>query len=150
MPVPFLGICYGMGMINLASGGEVARAEQREYGPAELIIDNDADLFHGFAKKDLVRVWMSHGDKMTSVPKGWRCLPTAAIRPSLPLPIPAGGSSVCSFILKWRIRRAERKSSIILFFVSAVVSRPGRGALHRDFREEDPRTGWRRPGALCA
>ena len=74
LPVPFLGICYGMGMINLALGGEVARAEQREYGPAELIIDNDADLFRGFAKKDLVRVWMSHGDKMTSMPKGWQVL----------------------------------------------------------------------------
>jgi GMP synthase (glutamine-hydrolysing) len=74
LPVPFLGICYGMGMINLALGGEVARAEQREYGPAELIIDNDADLFRGFAKKDLVRVWMSHGDKMTSMPKSWQVL----------------------------------------------------------------------------
>ena len=49
LPVPFLGICYGMGMINLASGGEVAQADQREYGPAELMIDNDADLFQGFA-----------------------------------------------------------------------------------------------------
>jgi GMP synthase (glutamine-hydrolysing) len=73
-PVPFLGICYGMGMINLVSGGEVARAEQREYGPAELIIDSDADLFRGFAKDELVRVWMSHGDKMTSVPKDWQVL----------------------------------------------------------------------------
>jgi GMP synthase (glutamine-hydrolysing) len=72
--VPFLGICYGMGMINLAWGGEVARAEQREYGPAELAIDNDADLFHGFTRKDLVRVWMSHGDRMTSLPKGWQVL----------------------------------------------------------------------------
>jgi GMP synthase (glutamine-hydrolysing) len=74
LPVPFLGICYGMGMINLASGGAVARAEQREYGPAELTIDNDADLFHGFSQKDLVRVWMSHGDRMTSMPKGWQVL----------------------------------------------------------------------------
>src|SRR6266478_871451 len=74
LSVPFLGICYGMGMINLASGGEVARAERREYGPAELMIDNDADLFRGFAKKDLVRVWMSHADKMTSMPKGWQVL----------------------------------------------------------------------------
>ena len=31
--VPFLGICYGMGVINLASGGDVARADHREYGP---------------------------------------------------------------------------------------------------------------------
>jgi GMP synthase (glutamine-hydrolysing) len=74
LPVPFLGICYGMGIINLASGGEVERAQQREYGPAELMIDNDADLFHGFTKNELVRVWMSHGDKMTSIPKTWRVL----------------------------------------------------------------------------
>ncbi|HEY7323111.1 MAG TPA: glutamine-hydrolyzing GMP synthase [Candidatus Binatia bacterium] len=74
LPVPFLGICYGMGIINLASGGEVERADQREYGPAELLIDNDADLFCGFGKKDLVRVWMSHGDKMTSIPKNWQVL----------------------------------------------------------------------------
>ena len=47
LPVPFLGICYGMGMINLAFGGEAARADHREYGPADLTIDNDADLFHG-------------------------------------------------------------------------------------------------------
>ena len=74
VPVPFLGICYGMGMINLASGGEVARSDRREYGPAELTIDNDADLFQGFSRKELVRVWMSHGDKMTSTPKGWQVL----------------------------------------------------------------------------
>jgi GMP synthase (glutamine-hydrolysing) len=71
VPVPFLGICYGMGMINLAAGGEVARADHREYGPADLLIDSDADLFHGFKKNDPVRVWMSHGDKMTVVPSGW-------------------------------------------------------------------------------
>src|SRR4029434_3497715 len=74
LPVPFLGICDGMGSINLCSGGDVARAEQREYGPAELTIDNDADLFRGFGKNELVRVWMSHGDKMTSMPKGWQGL----------------------------------------------------------------------------
>ncbi|HEY7557979.1 MAG TPA: glutamine-hydrolyzing GMP synthase [Candidatus Binatia bacterium] len=74
MPVPFLGICYGMGVINLAFGGEAARAERREYGPAELSIDNDADLFHGFIKQPPARVWMSHGDKMVSLPKGWTIL----------------------------------------------------------------------------
>ena len=71
LPVPFLGICYGMGVMNLASGGAVARADHREYGPADLMIDSDADLFYGFKKNDPVRVWMSHGDKMTAVPSGW-------------------------------------------------------------------------------
>ncbi len=74
LPVPFLGICYGMGMINLAFGGEVARADQREYGPAELTVDDDADLFHGFSRSEGLRVWMSHGDRMTAIPKGWKVL----------------------------------------------------------------------------
>jgi GMP synthase (glutamine-hydrolysing) len=74
LDAPFLGICYGMGMINLAAGGEVARAERREYGPADLVIDDDSDLFHGFTRSDATRVWMSHGDKMSAAPKGWPIL----------------------------------------------------------------------------
>ncbi|HXF75011.1 MAG TPA: GMP synthase (glutamine-hydrolyzing), partial [Methylomirabilota bacterium] len=34
LPVPFLGICYGMGIVNLSFGGAAARSERREYGPA--------------------------------------------------------------------------------------------------------------------
>jgi GMP synthase (glutamine-hydrolysing) len=84
LEIPFLGICYGMGIMNQAAGGEVARAERREYGPAELVVDDDADLFHGLHRSEGMRVWMSHGDRMTSLPKGWRTLahsqnsPTAA------------------------------------------------------------------------
>ena len=74
LAVPVLGICYGMGLVNITFGGEAARAERREYGPAELVIDDDADLFYGFGKNDSTRVWMSHGDKMTHVPQGWRVL----------------------------------------------------------------------------
>jgi GMP synthase (glutamine-hydrolysing) len=74
LAVPFLGICYGMGMINLAAGGEVAKADQREYGYADLMVDDDADLFCGFPRRDSTRVWMSHGDRMTSIPAGWTVL----------------------------------------------------------------------------
>ena len=74
LPVPFLGICYGMGLINIAFGGEAGRADRREYGPADLTIDDDADLFHGFAQRGSTKVWMSHGDKMTSSPSGWPVL----------------------------------------------------------------------------
>jgi GMP synthase (glutamine-hydrolysing) len=74
LPVPFLGICYGMGILNLAFGGEAGRAERREYGPADLIVDDNKDLFHGFGDKAPTRVWMSHGDKMTAFPKGWKIL----------------------------------------------------------------------------
>jgi len=74
MPVPFLGICYGMGVVNLAFGGEAGRAERREYGPADLVIDDNADLFYGFSVNEATRVWMSHGDKMIASPKGWSVL----------------------------------------------------------------------------
>jgi GMP synthase (glutamine-hydrolysing) len=74
LPVPFLGICYGMGILNLAFGGEAGRAERREYGPADLIVDDNEDLFQGFGDKAPTRVWMSHGDKMTAFPKGWHVL----------------------------------------------------------------------------
>ena len=73
-PAPILGICYGMGLINQAAGGEVARAERREYGPARLILDDNGDLFCGFSKEDGLQVWMSHGDKMNRIPPGWRVL----------------------------------------------------------------------------
>ncbi len=79
--VPFLGICYGMGIINQAAGGEVARSDRREYGPAELHVDHDTDLFYGFPKNDPVRVWMSHGDEITSLPEGWRILAHSANSP---------------------------------------------------------------------
>jgi GMP synthase (glutamine-hydrolysing) len=74
LQIPFLGICYGMGIINQAAGGEVARAERREYGPADLVIDDDADLFQGLRRSEAMRVWMSHGDKVDTAPKGWRIL----------------------------------------------------------------------------
>jgi GMP synthase (glutamine-hydrolysing) len=90
LPVPFLGICYGMGMINLASGGEVARADHREYGPADLMIDSDADLFYGFKKNDPVRVWMSHGDKMIAVPSGWSSIAHSGNSPIAAFADPTG------------------------------------------------------------
>jgi GMP synthase (glutamine-hydrolysing) len=74
LAIPVLGICYGMGIINLNFGGEAGRAERREYGPAELTIDDSADLFYGFSAAVPTRVWMSHGDKMTAFPKKWSVL----------------------------------------------------------------------------
>ncbi|MGH7811900.1 MAG: glutamine-hydrolyzing GMP synthase, partial [Candidatus Binatia bacterium] len=71
-------------------GGEAGRADRREYGPADLIVDSDADLFHGFARKDPTRVWMSHGDKMISMPKGWNILAHSANSPIAAFADPTG------------------------------------------------------------
>jgi GMP synthase (glutamine-hydrolysing) len=74
VPVPFLGICYGMNVLHQLAGGRVVRAERREFGSAQVVIDDVRDLFAGFLSGSEARVWMSHGDKMESLPAGWRVL----------------------------------------------------------------------------
>ena len=73
-PVPFLGICYGMGVLHQLAGAEIARAERREFGAARLFVDDTRDLFAGFSDTDSSQVWMSHGDKSESLPAGWSVL----------------------------------------------------------------------------
>ncbi|MEW6296672.1 MAG: glutamine-hydrolyzing GMP synthase [Thermodesulfobacteriota bacterium] len=81
LPVPFLGICYGMGVLQQFAGGVVAQADRREFGSAELVIEENTDLFAGFPAGSTTRVWMSHGDKMEAVPAGWRVLAHSANSP---------------------------------------------------------------------
>ena len=71
--VPVLGICYGMGVLTLFGGGRVSGATRREYGPAELVVDDARDLLAGLDAQRL-QVWMSHGDKMEALPAGWQGL----------------------------------------------------------------------------
>ncbi|MFN3395513.1 MAG: glutamine-hydrolyzing GMP synthase [Thermodesulfovibrionales bacterium] len=68
--VPVLGICYGMQlMAHMLKGGRVGRALRREYGRAEVMIDDTADLFKGIPKRSIV--WMSHGDRIERAPSGF-------------------------------------------------------------------------------
>ncbi len=69
--LPVLGICYGMGVLALHSGGAMARAAHREFGPAELVVDAAEGLFAAFAAGDRTPVWMSHGDRLERIPEGW-------------------------------------------------------------------------------
>src|SRR5439155_437008 len=63
---PVLGICYGMGVLNLAFGGEAARASRKEFGPADIRILHLDPLF-ALGGGRTTRVWMSHGDRMTAL-----------------------------------------------------------------------------------
>lgn len=67
--IPILGICYGMQLITHYLGGKVAKAAKREYGHAELVVDNDADLLLGISRQ--TKVWMSHGDRIERMPEGF-------------------------------------------------------------------------------
>jgi GMP synthase (glutamine-hydrolysing) len=84
--IPILGICYGLQIIAYMNGGQVQGAAHREYGRADLIIDERTDLF--FDLDSTLPVWMSHGDHLTEIPPGFEVIghtansPIAAIRNS--------------------------------------------------------------------
>ncbi|MBQ9407288.1 MAG: glutamine-hydrolyzing GMP synthase [Desulfovibrio sp.] len=67
--VPILGICYGMQLLAQELGGSLARSLTREYGPTELTLTAPCALWAGV--QDASRVWMSHGDKVTTPPPGF-------------------------------------------------------------------------------
>ncbi len=67
--IPILGICYGMQLIALRLNGKVERAEQAEYGRAEIEISRSGKLFKGLSQRETV--WMSHGDHIVAAPEGF-------------------------------------------------------------------------------
>ncbi|HTS11895.1 MAG TPA: glutamine-hydrolyzing GMP synthase [Candidatus Limnocylindrales bacterium] len=68
--VPVLGICYGMQWMAHTLGGKVERAERREYGPAELGMQQASPLFKGLPNG--LKVWESHGDHVVGLPQGFQ------------------------------------------------------------------------------
>ncbi len=71
--VPLLGICYGMQLMAHQLGGAVEKAQRREYGHAAIEMDVPEDLFYGIEKEG-VRVWMSHGDRILTLPPSFRIM----------------------------------------------------------------------------
>ncbi len=67
---PILGICYGLQLISYILKGKVKPAKEREYGFAEFRIRKKSVLFEEIPVK-VFKVWMSHGDSVSSIPKGF-------------------------------------------------------------------------------
>ncbi|MBS0445575.1 MAG: glutamine-hydrolyzing GMP synthase [Proteobacteria bacterium] len=86
--VPVLGICYGMFTMAVQQGGEVEAADHREFGYAEVRAHGHTKLLQGiedFATAEghgMLKVWMSHGDKITKLPPGFKLM---ASTPSCPI-----------------------------------------------------------------
>jgi GMP synthase (glutamine-hydrolysing) len=72
--VPVLGICYGLQLIAHLLGGKVERASAREYGHARVVVERPEGIFHRFAKREALDVWMSHGDRITALPPGFHTI----------------------------------------------------------------------------
>ena len=86
--VPVLGICYGMFTMAVQQGGEVEPSTHREFGYAEVRAHGHTRLLQGiedFATPEghgMLKVWMSHGDKITALPPGFKLM---ASTPSCPI-----------------------------------------------------------------
>ena len=72
--VPVLGICYGMQAMAAQLGGKVAASAHREFGYAE-IVPRDSELFADLSDAvtgpQMLKVWMSHGDRVEQLPAGF-------------------------------------------------------------------------------
>ena len=70
--IPILGICYGMQLAAQFLEGSVQRGEKAEYGKATMQITKESPLFKGLDSE--LQVWMSHGDKVETLPKGFEAV----------------------------------------------------------------------------
>jgi GMP synthase (glutamine-hydrolysing) len=86
--VPILGICYGVQLTALLHGGKVVPADRREYGRATVKIKDTSDLFHGFTAGEEIPVWMSHGDKVETLPFGFAVVGESANCPAAAVAAP--------------------------------------------------------------
>ena len=86
--VPVLGICYGMFTMTVQLGGQVEAASYREFGYAEVRARGHTTLFDGIEDfrtpegHGMLKVWMSHGDKVTAMPPGFKLM---ASTPNCPI-----------------------------------------------------------------
>ena len=84
--LPVLGICYGMQAMASQLGGKVSASAQREFGFAEVELLSDSSLFEAANKQEgaiypPLKVWMSHGDKVTVLPQGFQNIARSAHAP---------------------------------------------------------------------
>lgn len=78
--VPVLGICYGMQTMAAQLGGEVENGTKREFGYAEVRLRGHTELFQDISDfkldngEEYIKVWMSHGDKVNTMPEGFKLM----------------------------------------------------------------------------
>lgn len=77
--LPVLGICYGMQLLAFHSGGKVEGGHHREFGPAHLHLLGDSLLF--MDQPSGQQAWMSHGDRVTGLPPGYRAAASTSLLP---------------------------------------------------------------------
>ncbi|HLS07494.1 glutamine-hydrolyzing GMP synthase [Lentibacillus sp.] len=119
--IPILGICYGMQLMALYFGGDVSRTSNREYGKAEINLNQDPVLFKDTPVKQTV--WMSHGDKVMKTPDAFQTDATSPSTPIAAMSYPDRGLYGVQFHPE--VRHSEYGHQLLKHFVYDICSCEG-------------------------
>src|SRR5215467_2374255 len=132
--VPVLGICYGEQAMAHQLGGAVEGGHHREFGRAEVEVTEDCALFDGVWRKgERYPVWMSHGDRVTRLPAGFRSVGTS---PNAPIAVIADEQRkfyATQFHLE--VLHTPHGAALLRNFVRNIAGCPGDWTM-RAFRDE--------------
>ncbi len=79
--IPLLGICYGMQTLAEQFGGQVSSSTTKEFGHAQITLEQTSLLFDGFGSGTLIDVWMSHGDHVSTLPDEFNLIASTSSAP---------------------------------------------------------------------
>lgn len=119
--IPVLGICYGMQLMALHYGGKVEKAKNREYGKAEIHVNESPILFK--ETPNTQTVWMSHGDKVVEVPEQFQINATSSSTPIAAMSHPEKGLYGVQFHPE--VRHSEYGNHLLKQFVFDVCQSSG-------------------------
>ncbi len=113
--LPVLGICYGEQVMCAQLGGSVEASDHREFGRAFLTVSHHCPLFDGvWSEGERHQVWMSHGDRVVTIPDGFLVVGTSDGAPF---------AAICD----------EHRQFYAVQFHPEVVHTPDGGKLYRNF-----------------
>jgi GMP synthase (glutamine-hydrolysing) len=132
--VPVLGICYGEQVMAQQLGGTVEGGHHREFGRAEVEVTEESALFDGVWRTgERYPVWMSHGDRVTRLPDGFRVVGTSANAPIAAIADEARKFYATQFHLE--VVHTPHGAALLRNFVRGIVGCRGDWTM-RAFREE--------------
>ncbi|MBU2760430.1 glutamine-hydrolyzing GMP synthase [Acidithiobacillus sulfurivorans] len=127
--LPILGICYGLQLMAHVLGGAVAKAEHREYGRAQLQIQEALGPLLPFKSAEATEeVWMSHGDRIEKMPDGFRILASSANSPLAAIGDPVRNFYGVQFHLE--VVHTPRGAEMLTAFVRGICGCHGQWTMH--------------------
>ncbi len=139
---PLLGICYGLQLICHDLGGEVESAQHREYGYQNIVYHN---TFSDFSS--LQKVWMSHGDVVKKVPKGFEILGTTENHPAV-----VKGPNILGVQFHPEVAHTENGNDVFKYFAKMCGAIPSwnAGSMLATLKEEVLKQVGETSHILCA